>query len=718
MGGNGRLKCRLWWPTNVSSQTQLHSSFLFGWIFPSSVASIDVVVAFTCQDSGRTSSIDSRLDLQEIFPRINKNMPTHLQDKSKFSLLGYIEADQMASNQLFRCGNDKNNCHDLTSNKHLNECAISHESWICGCPKYNAISEQGGISAPENMWIKLLCGLSESVTRGVIAVPKLDHLHWNSEAITELDLHVLFYDMPTFGHHHYSMGIYRLSNNVKSPCKKPRWFYNLQQKDALIDLDSIIQAINSGQAAKQLFGHHTNVLSQKFLIVHMFYVFMWRLLSASIASLSTLIYTILQSSHFLFSWLFNTNIGILLTKLFSNSLKNIHFRCCQLLYWPVFLQGQSTRDWSCVEFAEKAALDKHSIWSNVVVDVLLGNIFGISLWFMAESACLWISNFAFDFTNNLLRTGCVWLMGNPAGFKLNTELAGVLGVISLNAIQIWSTLWIFVGSLVVHFTKVLAICGIAFGLTSAAAIIIDMISLVTMHVWTIHLFLSLVYSTQIQAIASLWRLFRGKKWNPLRHRMDSYDYTVEQHVVGSLMFTPILLLLPTISVFYIFFTMLHTSVRFFCILIEATISIIHSTPYAKILLWLGRRKRFPSGIWFEVISCISETGSLTGRNGILEEKKASAFNNGEPTILVSFLHSNYLNLEVVWPHYSYLLSAFSRSSIGSCAYGLLTGRRAAALSPLPSFPQKLQWMAMPWKEYWKLCYDSVYGCRGEDWMNI
>ncbi|XP_051148677.1 phosphatidylinositol N-acetylglucosaminyltransferase subunit GPI1-like [Andrographis paniculata] len=299
-------------------------------------------------------------------------------------------------------------------------------------------------------------------------------------------------------------------------------------------------------------------------------------------------------------------------------------------------------------------------------------------------------------------------MGNPAGFKLNTELAGVLGVISLNAIQIWSTLWIFVGSLVVHFTKVLAICGIAFGLTSAAAIIIDMISLVTMHVWTIHLFLSLVYSTQIQAIASLWRLFRGKKWNPLRHRMDSYDYTVEQHVVGSLMFTPILLLLPTISVFYIFFTMLHTSVRFFCILIEATISIIHSTPYAKILLWLGRRKRFPSGIWFEVISCISETGSRSGRNGILEEKKASAFNNGEPTILVSFLHSNYLNLgEVVWPHYSYLLSAFSRSSIGSCAYGLLTGRRAAALSPLPSFPQKLQWMAMPWKEYWKLSYDSV-----------
>lgn len=133
---------------------------------------------------------------------------------------------------------------------------------------------------------------------------------------------------------------------------------------------------------------------------------------------------------------------------------------------------------------------------------------GISLWFVAESARIWASNFAHDFTNDWLRTGCVWLMGNPAGFKLNTELAGVLGMVSLNAIQIWSTLWAFMGFLLVLITKGLALCGIIFGLTSAAALIIDMISLVTMHVLALHLFLSLLYSTQIQALAALWRLFR------------------------------------------------------------------------------------------------------------------------------------------------------------------------------------------------------------------
>lgn len=147
------------------------------------------------------------------------------------------------------------------------------------------------------------------------------------------------------------------------------------------------------------------------------------------------------------------------------------------------------------------------MWSNIVVDIFLGNLFGIVLWYSAEPCCLWVSSRAHDITNHCLRTS-VWLMGNPAGFKLNTELAGVLGMISLNGIQIWSTLLVFISFLFIHFLKGLAICGIFFGLTTAAALIIDTISIATIHVLTLHLFLSLLYSSQIQTVAALWRLFR------------------------------------------------------------------------------------------------------------------------------------------------------------------------------------------------------------------
>jgi phosphatidylinositol glycan class Q protein len=156
-----------------------------------------------------------------------------------------------------------------------------------------------------------------------------------------------------------------------------------------------------------------------------------------------------------------------------------------------------------VEYKENAALRRHSMWSSLAVDLLLGILIGSALLLHAESVCLWILTFANGITNELLRSGCVWLMGAPAGFKLNTELAGVLGVISLNAIQIWPTLWILIDFLFIYFIKGLGLLGILFGATIPAALIIDMVSLATLHVSTLHWAISVLYSRQIQALAAL-----------------------------------------------------------------------------------------------------------------------------------------------------------------------------------------------------------------------
>lgn len=161
-----------------------------------------------------------------------------------------------------------------------------------------------------------------------------------------------------------------------------------------------------------------------------------------------------------------------------------------------------------MECEEKAALHQHSMWSSLVIDVLFGNLICSMLFSNADSVCLWLMNFANDATNELLRSGCVWLMGAPAGFKLNTELAEILGMISLNAIQIWSTLWSIPGSLCTYLVKGLAILGILFGITVPAALFIDLFALAALHISTLHWMISLMYSHQIQALAALWRLFR------------------------------------------------------------------------------------------------------------------------------------------------------------------------------------------------------------------
>ena len=74
-------------------------------------------------------------------------------------------------------------------------------------------------------------------------------------------------------------------------------------------------------------------------------------------------------------------------------------------------------------------------------------------------------------------------------------------------------------------------------------------------VWDkLFVFIFRLYSLQVSALASLWRLFRGKKWNVLRQRVDSATYDVNQLFIGTLLFTILLFLLPTTSLFYTVFT--------------------------------------------------------------------------------------------------------------------------------------------------------------------
>lgn len=47
----------------------------------------------------------------------------------------------------------------------------------------------------------------------------------------------------------------------------------------------------------------------------------------------------------------------------------------------------------------------------------------------------------------------------------------------------------------------------------------------------------------------------GKRWNTLRHRVDSFDYEIDQLFLGTLLFTVTIFLLPTIFTYYTFFSL-------------------------------------------------------------------------------------------------------------------------------------------------------------------
>ncbi|KAG9445642.1 hypothetical protein H6P81_011770 [Aristolochia fimbriata] len=714
-----KLKCRVWWPRPLLSSEPDLSLILFGWFVHSSFASLDVVVANATPVRPALGSL-SVSDLQRSLCAVNGEMSMLLQNHATYTVLGYcrisndyemldgrladIQTEEVAAANATNC----TFASQLDSQKIPEDanCGKHHEAWQCGCQKLDGVpkSFKESCSTTGN-WIQFSFSHIK-ISKEVSWIPRLHHIHFEGKIFSCCHVHVIMYDQPNFGAHHFSSIAWNYFERQQNHLKRPKWVTELERRQQLSDLDIVLLVLNSADAAKMVFdGYQVSPSIYKQLI--------WSCVAIFFASISTLLYFILQLCQKYLNCgsrkLYKTLAAVL-----CHTWKNVHIRCCQLLYWPIFLQGSSSRSESSVEYAHHAAIRKHAMWSSIAVDILLGNVVGVFMYIYAEAIYNCILYLASEITNSILRSGCVWLMGVPAGFKLNNEFATVLGMISLNATQIWSTIWFFMSFFLPYFIKGVAISGIMFGVTVPAAFLIDVLKLVTLHLSALHWFISLLYSLQIQALASLWRLFRGRKWNPLRQRLDSYDYTVEQHVVGSLLFTPVLLLLPTTSVFYIFFTIMKTTMSCICMLVEVTISVHHATPYAEIFLRMMKPQRFPSGVWFEILSVqsmkrdTSPAHVFVGDGLSLANSAMPAQQSIEvPEMVISFLHSNIACIEqIILPHYRKVFYGVSLSSSASWAYDIFSGKSvpSALNSRLPS---PMPWIHMPYNQYWCLCHDLV-----------
>lgn len=145
-----------------------------------------------------------------------------------------------------------------------------------------------------------------------------------------------------------------------------------------------------------------------------------------------------------------------------------------------------------------------------------------------------------------------WLMGVPAGLKLNTALNNALGRFFLYHISLWKT---YVG---VVDPWVGALFSLWPGsLTLHLALASDLLALATVHMYCFYGYACRLYQGWVRALGALWRLFRGRKWNPLRRRIDSHRYDVDQMFMGTLMFGVLFFLFPTVAVYYIVFTALR-----------------------------------------------------------------------------------------------------------------------------------------------------------------
>lgn len=156
--------------------------------------------------------------------------------------------------------------------------------------------------------------------------------------------YVVLYDVPTACGNHFSLGEDAPCRS-KSSFRKPNWINNLECKRLEFDLDPIILGLNCSNAARLSVAQEaaTSNSVARFLFASVVFAIVqvtWHSVGILLASISTIVYIFIQVFQ---KYLSNIYQYFMLQKVFGHSWKNMHLRCCHILYWPIILQDRSLR---------------------------------------------------------------------------------------------------------------------------------------------------------------------------------------------------------------------------------------------------------------------------------------------------------------------------------------------------------------------------------------
>ena len=78
--------------------------------------------------------------------------------------------------------------------------------------------------------------------------------------------------------------------------------------------------------------------------------------------------------------------------------------------------------------------------------------------------------------------------------------------------------------------------------------------------------------------------YSGKKWNVLRERVDSITYEADQLILGTIIFTILLFLLPTTSMYYMVFTATRSVVLLIQTFTQCLVKLISNFPIYDVIM--------------------------------------------------------------------------------------------------------------------------------------
>ncbi|KAL1411843.1 pig-Q [Vanrija albida] len=188
-----------------------------------------------------------------------------------------------------------------------------------------------------------------------------------------------------------------------------------------------------------------------------------------------------------------------------------------------------------------------------------------------------------------------WLNDWPFGLKLNTPLSQGFCSAFTALLLAWRDRAVpaLAAAPPIALTALLLTAPLL-GLSSALALLADAIALLTLHLRLCHFATAALCRWQLSALRGLWDLFRGKRWNVLRHRTDSYTYDTDTLFLGTLFFMLSAFLAPTVLAYWGLFAGINLAISCVQRAIGAAIGGIDTLPYRA-------TKHVAGGVIFDLV---------------------------------------------------------------------------------------------------------------------
>jgi phosphatidylinositol glycan class Q protein len=190
-----------------------------------------------------------------------------------------------------------------------------------------------------------------------------------------------------------------------------------------------------------------------------------------------------------------------------------------------------------------------SLLTQMVIDILLGLIMLLIVQAYTQEILSILHYFGQFLHIEVLERQVKYLMHLPAGFKPNPNLDNFIGNFILDIISVWNYVTTELTGIEYILTRSIALSGF-FGVSVLLAIVHDYLFLASFHVFIIYTLFSAFYKFILQMTGTLFRVFKGVKYNILRKRDDKNYFQIQELYLGVLIITLIIFLTPTIAMYY------------------------------------------------------------------------------------------------------------------------------------------------------------------------